>query len=122
MAQVIGLGGIFFKSSDPKALSAWYKKYLGMDISDWGGAIFAENEKRPGYSLWSPFKQDTQYFYPGNKSFMINFRVDNLEGLLAQLRGQGVQASEKIQDSEYGKFAWIIDPEGTKIELWQPPE
>ncbi len=121
MAKVIGLGGIFFKSRDPKALSAWYQKHLGMDISEWGGAIFAENEQRPGYSLWSPFKQDTQYFHPGDKPFMINLRVDDLDGLLAQLRGQGVHVCEKVEDGEYGKFGWVIDPEGTKIELWQPP-
>lgn len=121
MAKVIGIGGLFFKARDPQALSAWYATYLGVDIHDFGGAMFAEDERRPGYMLWSPFKQDTRYFEPGNKDFMINFRVDDLDALLARLRGAGVQVDSRIDESEFGRFGWIVDPEGTRIELWQPP-
>jgi predicted enzyme related to lactoylglutathione lyase len=121
MARVTGLGGFFFKSSDPKGLAAWYQKHLGLPITDFGGAMFAEDEKRAGVTLWTPFKADTNYFQPSTKDFMINFRVDDLDGLLAQLRSEGVQVDENVQDSEYGKFGWIMDPEGNRVELWQPP-
>lgn len=121
MAKVVGIGGIFFKARDPEALSTWYAKHLGLDLHDFGGAMFAENERRPGYTLWSPFPQNTRYFEPGDKDFMVNFRVDDLDALLASLRGAGVQVDPRVEVSEYGRFGWIVDPEGTRIELWQPP-
>ena len=121
MAKAIGLGGIFFRSRDPKALNDWYARHLGLPVDDWGGARFNEDEKRNGYTLWSPFAADTDYFGPSSQPYMINFRVDDLEGLLAQLREAGVTVDENIQDSEFGRFGWITDPEGTRIELWQPP-
>lgn len=121
MAKAIGLGGIFFRSRDPKALNDWYARHLGLPVDDWGGARFNEDEKRKGYTLWSPFAADTDYFGPSAQPYMINFRVDDLEGLLAQLREAGVTVDENIQDSEFGRFGWIMDPEGTRIELWQPP-
>ena len=121
MVRVTGLGGFFFKSRDPKALSDWYGKHLGLPISDFGGAMFGEDEKRVGFTLWTPFKDDTNYFKPSTKEFMINFRVDDLDAMLAQLRSAGVQVDEKIQDSEYGRFGWCMDPEGNRVELWQPP-
>ena len=121
MARVTGLGGFFFKSRDPKTLAAWYQTHLGLPITDFGGAMFGEDEKRPGCTLWSPFKESTDYFKPSTKDFMINFRVDDLDALLAKLRSEGVQVDENIQDSEYGKFGWIMDPEGNRVELWQPP-
>jgi predicted enzyme related to lactoylglutathione lyase len=121
MAKVIGLGGIFFKSRDPKALSAWYAQHLGLPVDDWGGVRFDEDEKRKGYTLWSPFAADTDYFGPSAQPYMINLRVDDLDGLLAQLREAGVTVDENIQDSEFGRFGWIWDPEGTRVELWQPP-
>ncbi len=122
MAKVIGLGGIFFKASDPEALAAWYREHLGIDIGEWGGAMFAEDEDRPGSTLWSPFKDDTAYFAPSSKAYMVNFRVDDLDALLAQLREAGQPVDERVEESEFGKFGWVMDPEGTRVELWQPPE
>jgi len=121
MAKVIGFGGIFFKSRDPAALSAWYAEHLGLDTEAWGGARFDENERRPGYTLWSPFAADTDYFGAGPQPYMLNFRVDDLDALLTQLRAAGVEVDERIEQSEFGRFGWIVDPEGTRVELWQPP-
>jgi predicted enzyme related to lactoylglutathione lyase len=121
MAKVIGFGGFFFKSRDPKALSEWYAKHLGMPVKPWGGARFDDEAGRPGYTMWSPFASDTKYFEPSTQPYMINLRVDDLEGLLAKLRDEGVDVDGRIEDSEYGRFSWILDPEGTRIELWQPP-
>ena len=125
MKRVTGIGGIFFKSQDPKALAAWYKTHLGINIEEWGGAAFtwknADNPEGVGTTIWSPFAADTAYFAPSTQPFMINYRVDDLHALLAALRAEGVQVDEKVQDSEYGKFGWVIDPEGNKLELWQPP-
>jgi predicted enzyme related to lactoylglutathione lyase len=121
MARVTGLGGIFFKARDPKALGEWYAKHLGLPVSDFGGAMFAEDEKRPGCTLWTPFKEDTDKFSPSTKEFMLNFRVDDLHALLAKLRSAGVQVDAKVDDSEYGRFGWCMDPEGNRVELWEPP-
>jgi predicted enzyme related to lactoylglutathione lyase len=121
MARAIGLGGFFFKARDPKVLTDWYAQHLGISISAFGGAKFQEDEQRPGCTLWSPFKEDTQHFAPSTKPFMINFRVDDLDALLAQLRGAGVQVDAKVDKSEYGNFGWIMDPEGNRVELWEPP-
>jgi predicted enzyme related to lactoylglutathione lyase len=121
MAKVTGLGGIFFKSRDPAALGAWYARHLGLNVEEWGGVRFNEDDQRPGYTLWSPFAADTGYFGPGAQHYMINFRVDDLDALLAQLRVAGVEVDERIDQSEFGRFGWIVDPEGTRIELWQPP-
>lgn len=124
MQRVTGIGGIFFKSRDPKALSDWYRKHLGLDVTDWGGVVFKWGGpgSAPGMTLWSPFAQNTEYMKPSDASFMINFRVANLDGLLSLLRAEGCQVMDKVEDSEYGRFGWVIDPEGNKIELWQPPE
>jgi predicted enzyme related to lactoylglutathione lyase len=121
MAKVVGFGGVFFKSRDPQALAAWYAQHLGVDLADFGGVLFKEDERRPGHILWAPFPQDTRYFAPSSREFMLNFRVDDLGALLAQLRSAGVQVDPKIEDSEFGRFGWIVDPEGTRVELWQPP-
>ncbi|KGI78641.1 VOC family protein [Oleiagrimonas soli] len=121
MAKVTGLGGIFFKARDPQALSAWYREHLGLDIGEWGGAMYPEDASRPGYMLWSPFKEDTTYFAPSDKPFMVNFRVDDLDALLAQLREAGQPVEDRVEESEFGKFGWVMDPEGTRVELWQPP-
>jgi predicted enzyme related to lactoylglutathione lyase len=121
MARAIGIGGIFFKARDPKTLADWYAKHLGLTITDFGGAMFAEDAQRPGFTLWSPFKDDTKYFAPSDKAYMINFRVDDLDALLEQLRSAGVQVDAKVDRSEYGDFGWIMDPEGNRVELWQPP-
>jgi predicted enzyme related to lactoylglutathione lyase len=121
MARVTGLGGFFFKSRDPKALADWYAKHLGLPVSNFGGVMFEEDEKRPGCTLWTPFKEDTDYFKPSTKDFMINFRVDDLDALIAQLRSEGVQVESEIKEFEgYGRFGWCMDPEGNRVELWQP--
>jgi predicted enzyme related to lactoylglutathione lyase len=125
MKRVTGIGGIFFKSSDPKSLGAWYKTHLGIDVEDWGGASFQwkgpDNPEGGGTTVWSPFAADTKYFDPSPAAFMINYRVEDLDALLAVLRAEGVQVDEKVDESEFGKFGWVIDPDGNKLELWQPP-
>jgi len=123
MDRVTGIGGIFFKSRDPKALSAWYRDHLGLDVTDWGGVIFTWGGEGspPGMTMWSPFAEDTTYMEPGHASFMVNFRVADLEALLAALRAEGCDVVDRTDASEQGKFGWVIDPEGNKVELWEPP-
>lgn len=122
MKRVTGIGGVFFKSRDPAALSAWYRQHLGLDVTDWGGAIFRWGgpESDGGVTVWSPFAQDTDYMAPGTASFMINFRVADLDALLSALKAEGCEMMEETSESEQGKFGWVVDPEGNKIELWQP--
>jgi len=125
MKRVTGIGGVFFKAKDPKALGAWYKTHLGLKVEDWGGVAFRWAEDNPGgagATIWNPFKEDTSYFAPSASSFMINYRVDDLDALLATLREEGCDVDEKVEESEFGKFGWVMDPEGNKVELWQPPE
>lgn len=123
MKRVTGIGGIFFKAKDPKALADWYKDHLGLDVTDWGGAIFSwggpGSEK--GMTIWSPFKSDTTYLDPGTASFMVNFRVAALHAVLAALKSEGCNVEDRTEESEQGKFGWVIDPEGNKVELWEPP-
>lgn len=125
MKRVTGIGGIFFKAADPQALAAWYQRHLGIDIQPWGGATFRwsgpDNPDGVGTTVWSPFPADTRYFAPSEASFMINYRVEDLHGLLAVLRAEGVTVEEKVEESEFGKFGWVVDPEGNKVELWEPP-
>lgn len=125
MKRVTGIGGIFFKSKDPKALGEWYRTHLGIDVSEWGGAAFSwnseENPDGTGTTIWSPFKEDSTYFAPSTASFMVNYRVDDLEALLVVLRSEGVTVHGDMQESEHGKFGWVIDPDGNKVELWQAP-
>jgi predicted enzyme related to lactoylglutathione lyase len=126
MKRVTGIGGVFFKSADPKRLAEWYQVHLGLNVEPWGGAAFQwanpDNPGGVGTTVWSPFKADTDHFAPSTGSFMINYRVDDLHALLAALRAEGCQVMDKVDDSEYGKFGWVIDPDGNKVELWQPPE
>lgn len=126
MKRVTGIGGIFFKSKDPTALAAWYQRHLGLNVEDWGGVAFRwatpDNPSGTGSTLWTPFKEDTTYFAPSASSFMVNFRVDDLHALVAALREEGCDVDPKVDESEYGKFGWVQDPEGNRIELWQPPE
>ncbi|MES2696785.1 MAG: VOC family protein [Verrucomicrobiota bacterium] len=123
--RVTGIGGIFFKAEDPKKLGAWYKKHLGIPVEEWGGWGFrwrdAKNPKKSGHTIWSPFGADTDYFKPSKKPFMVNLRVDNLKRVLAELKREGIAVDPKVEESEFGKFSWIMDPEGTRIELWEPP-
>jgi predicted enzyme related to lactoylglutathione lyase len=124
--RVTGIGGIFFKAKDPVALRAWYMKHLGIDVQAWGGAAFRWTDEAgnptSGTTIWSVGGADGDQFAPGKSSFMINYRVADLHRLLAALRDEGCNVLEKTEDSEYGKFGWVIDPEGNKVELWQPPE
>ena len=123
MKRVTGIGGIFFKAQDPKALSAWYKQHLGVDVTDWGGAIFpwGGEGSESGMTVWSPFKADTDYMEPSKSSFMINYRVEDVEALLKVLAEEGCNVVGEMQESEQGKFGWVMDPEGNKVELWEPP-
>jgi len=126
MKRVTGIGGIFFNARDPVVLRAWYKKHLGIDVQEWGGAAFTWTDESgaptKGTTIWSVGKADGDYFAPSTSSFMINYRVGNLAALLQVLREEGCNVLEKTDDSEYGKFGWVMDPEGNKVELWQPPE
>ena len=117
MAKVLGLGGIFFKAEDPAAVREWYARVLGFEVHDWGGVAF-DPVKNNGTN-WSPFAADTRYFEPGTAPFMINFIVDDLDGVLAKAAAGGVEPTG-LQDETMGRFAWLIDPAGVKIELWEP--
>ena len=125
MQRVTGIGGIFFKARDPKALAAWYREHLGIPVEEWGGAAFRwagdSNPGSVGTTIWNPFNADTTYFAPSEAGFMVNYRVADLHALLAALRAEGVEVVGDPQDSEYGKFGWVLDPEGNKLELWEPP-
>jgi hypothetical protein len=125
--RVTGFGGIFFKAKNEKRLQAWYKKHLGLPLDPaWGGwQIFWRDPKNPrkkGSSVWSIFAKDTDYFGSARQPFMINYRVKNLKKLLAALKKEGVWVDPKTQESEYGKFGWVKDGEGNRIELWEPPK
>jgi predicted enzyme related to lactoylglutathione lyase len=125
MKRVTGIGGIFFHAKDPAALRAWYKKHLGIDVQEWGGTAFswADGEGNPikGTTVWSIGAADGEGFGPAKSPFMINYRVDDLGAVLQALRDEGCNVLEKTDDSDYGKFGWVIDPEGNKVELWEPP-
>jgi predicted enzyme related to lactoylglutathione lyase len=121
--KVTGVGGIFFFTEIPKETREWYAKNLGLDVNDWGSTFESRNFNNPDVidSLqWSPFKKDDNYFSPSKKEFMINYRVQNIEGLVAQLKENGVTVLDEIASYDYGKFVHIMDDEGNKIELWEP--
>jgi predicted enzyme related to lactoylglutathione lyase len=124
MAKVTGIGGVFFKSTkDHKALAAWYQKHLGLNLEKWGGAILKWPDDKAadeGQTVWHVAGNDSTWFSPSTSSFMINYRVDNLDELLAQLRADGVQIVDGPQADDNGKFAWIMDPDENKVELWEP--
>lgn len=123
--KVTGLGGFFFFSENPEALRKWYAQNLGMNVHEWGATFESRNKERPEQieaTQWSPFLQGSTYFAPSNKEFMINYRVQNIEGLLAQLQANGVEIIGVLEEHEYGKFAHILDHEGNKIELWEPQQ
>ncbi|CAN5226535.1 VOC family protein [soil metagenome] len=122
MKRVTSIGGIFFKCEDPKAQRDWYANHLGFKTDDYGTTFEwrkSDQQEEKGYSVWSTFPKDTDYFAPSKKEFMINFRVEDLENLLIELKKEGVQIIGEVQNFEYGKFAHIMDPEGNKIELWE---
>ena len=124
MARVTGVGGIFFKSTnDNAALAAWYQKNLGMQLEPWGGVILKWPDDKAvdgGLTVWHVAGKNSQWFSPSSSSFMVNYRVDNLDELLAQLRADGVDVVGDPQSDDNGKFAWIMDPDGNKVELWEP--
>ena len=124
MKRVTGIGGIFFKAKDPKALAAWYKQHLGIDVQPWGGAAFTwtDGDGKPfaGTTAWSITSMTSDQFAPSASTFMVNYRVDDLDALIAALRGEGCNVLEPMNDPNFGKFGWVIDPEGNKVELWQP--
>lgn len=126
MKRVTGIGGIFFQAKDPVALRAWYKQHLGIDVQSWGGAAFqwADEAGNPvkGMTAWSIGNAGGVDYAPSTSSFMVNYRVHDLAALLKALREEGCHVLDKTDDSEFGKFGWVIDPEGNKVELWQPPE
>lgn len=121
--KVTGIGGIFFKCKDPKAIREWYKTHLGFNVNPYG-AVFEWRQgidsTQKGFTQWSPFKETTTYFAPSTKEFMINYRVMNMESLVAELKKNGVTVTDTIATFDYGKFVHIMDPEGNKIELWEP--
>lgn len=123
MARVLGLGGLFFKSADPAATCAWYARVLGMNFGEWGGVVFTPNAaaEHPGAgTVFSPFKADTDYFAPSDKEFMFNLMVDDLDAMLVQCAAQGVEPVKVFPAEPNGRFAHIMDPDGRKIELWEP--
>lgn len=125
MKRVTGIGGIFFKARDAAALRDWYRKHLGIDVQSWGGTAFtwtdAEGRPAAGTTVWCIHDADGKSFEPGNASFMVNYRVADVRALVRALKQEGCSVLEKVDESEYGKFAWVIDPEGNKVELWEPP-
>lgn len=121
--RVTGLGGVFFKARDPEKIRNWYNKHLGIETDQYGGKFIwraAEGNDNPRLTAWNPFPENTTYYEPSKREFMFNYRVEDLETLLEVLRQEGVRIVGEMQVFEYGKFAWIMDPEGTKIELWEP--
>jgi len=125
MKRVTGIGGIFFHARDPVALRAWYARHLGIEVLAWGGAAFpwtdAAGQPAGGSTIWSIGQAGNGHFAPGSASFMINYRVADLAALLQALREEGCQVLEQTDDAGYGKFGWVVDPEGNKVELWEPP-
>ena len=125
MKRVTGIGGIFFKANDASSLQAWYKRHLGIDVQVWGGAAFTwtDDEGKPvaGTTAWSIVPRESDQFAPGAASFMVNYRVEDVRALVKALKDEGCTVPQEVEESEYGKFAWVIDPEGNKVELWEPP-
>ena len=124
MARVTGIGGVFFKSrNDSALLVAWYQKHLGMPLESWGGAVLRwpdDKAEDQGVTVWQVAKKESKWFSPSDSAFMINYRVDDLDGLIAKFRADGVEIVGGPESHENGKFAWVMDPEGNKVELWEP--
>lgn len=136
MERVQGIGGIFFKARDPESLREWYRRHLGIPVEDWGGCVFrwggmpsagaAHDADEPdggptGSTVWSVFDAGSDYFAPSAAPFMVNYRVRDLRALLAMLRDEGCDVDPRVDESELGIFGWVMDPEGNRVELWQPP-
>ena len=122
MAKVLGVGGVFFKSPDPEKLYQWYERWLGFKAEPQSGMAFEpQNMPKGSVTVWSAFKSSTDYFAPSAKEFMFNLVVDDLRGALAQVKEGGAQIIGEVEEHEYGKFGWFMDPDGNKVELWEPP-
>lgn len=126
MKRVTGIGGVFFKARDPKKLAAWYREHLGIEPDASGYVSFrwrdVDDPQRIGSTAWNPFDRDTRYFDPSGAPFMINYRVADLDALLEALRAAGLEVDSRVEESEFGRFGWVMDPEGHRVELWEPPE
>ncbi|MDE2162328.1 MAG: VOC family protein [Alphaproteobacteria bacterium] len=121
MARITGVGGIFFTSPDPKNLSTWYREVLGIEVQDWGGSLLRyDAPNHPPFVAWNPFPEKADYFAPSTRPFMINFAVDDMDGFVSRVEAMGVAIFARDDESPFGRFAWLLDPDGTKIELWQP--
>ena len=119
--KITGLGGVFIKSNNPKALAAWYQDVLGINLAPWGGALLRyDTANHPPHTVWNAFPAKSDYFAPSTKDFMLNFAVDDMDAFVARLRAKGVDILKRDDKDPTGRFAWIIDPDGTKIELWEP--
>ena len=122
--RVTGIGGIFFKAENPDKLREWYREHLGIKAESWGGAVFkwkrADDSGKSGCTVWSIFPKGTEYFKQSRANWMLNYRVENLDRVLEALADEGVEIDSERQNSEFGRFAWITDPEGNRIELWEP--
>jgi predicted enzyme related to lactoylglutathione lyase len=125
MRRVTGIGGIFFKARNAEVLREWYRRHLGIAVQEWGGATFRWHDplapESNGATVWSIFKDSSDYFAPSTSPFMINYRVADLAAILDTLRAEGCAVDERMESSEFGKFGWVMDPEGNRIELWEPP-
>jgi glyoxylase I family protein len=117
MAQVVGIGGVFFRARDPEGLRQWYAEHLGIDVNDDGSALF-----EGGQTVWSLFREDTDYFGPSGQQGMVNYRVDDLDAVRERLRSAGASVDERTEEYDFGRFGWASDPEGNRFELWQPTE
>ncbi len=123
MRRVTGLGGVFFKCSDPSGLRDWYRKHLGIESEEWGFSFLWRELEAPdkkGYTVWNPFPASTDYFDPSEQAYMVNYRVEDLDALIPMLESEGVEIVGGPEAFENGKFAWVLDPDGRKIELWEP--
>jgi predicted enzyme related to lactoylglutathione lyase len=121
MKRVVGIGGVFLKAKDPEALRAWYQRHLGIEVQAWGGTSFPW-DRPTGVTVWSISPDTSEYFAPSTAPFMVNYVVEDLHALLDALRSEGCEVDGKTDESEFGKFGWVMDPEGNRVELWQPPE
>lgn len=121
MARIAGIGGVFLRARDPDALSAWYRDRLGVPVQEGNFAVLTWGGDHAGSTVWALFPEDTDYFGPSGACAMVNFRVEDLDAVLDELRAEGVEVLDKIEEHEFGRFGWIVDPEGNRVELWQPP-